>query len=237
MDKQFILDEIKRTAKENDGVPLGKTSFQKQTGIKPYDWLGKYWLRWGDALKEAGFAPNTFSVAYPDEFLLDKLCQLTKELGHFPLNAELKLKINSDNTYPSSTVFERLGNKRTTLLKLIEYAKLHNYNDIIELFKLPDAKSDTSEAPRKDKEISGSVYIIKSGKYYKIGRTNATGRRRYEIELQLPEKAKLIHEIKTDDPVGIEKYWHDRFDKFHANGEWFSLTLEEVNAFKRRKFM
>ena len=63
------------------------------------------------------------------------------------------------------------------------------------------------------------------------------GRREYEIALQLPEKEKLIHTIKTDDPVGIEEYWHKRFDEYRANGEWFALTPKEVNAFSRRKFM
>jgi hypothetical protein len=35
----------------------------------------------------------------------------------------------------------------------------------------------------------GSVYLVKSGPYYKIGSTNAVGRREYELAIQLPEKA------------------------------------------------
>ena len=34
MDKQFILAEINRTAKENDNKPLGSKRFEKETGIK-----------------------------------------------------------------------------------------------------------------------------------------------------------------------------------------------------------
>jgi hypothetical protein len=37
-DKQHILDEIKRTAKENNGIPLGTQRFFKETGIKTTDW-------------------------------------------------------------------------------------------------------------------------------------------------------------------------------------------------------
>jgi len=83
----------------------------------------------------------------------------------------------------------------------------------------------------------GYVYLLKSGKYYKIGRSNAPGRREYEIAIQLPEPAVTLHVIKTDDPVGIEKYWHQRFASCRKNGEWFELSWENVSAFWRRKFM
>ena len=86
-------------------------------------------------------------------------------------------------------------------------------------------------------ETFGFVYLIRSGRYHKIGHSNAVGRREYELAIQLPEKATTVHSIKTDDPVGIEAYWHKRFESRRKNGEWFELSAAEVKAFRRRKFM
>jgi hypothetical protein len=83
----------------------------------------------------------------------------------------------------------------------------------------------------------GFVYLARMGKYYKIGHTGSVGRRQYEIALQLPEKLTLVHSISTDDPAGIEAYWHKRFEQKRANGEWFELAAQDVRAFKRRTFM
>lgn len=81
------------------------------------------------------------------------------------------------------------------------------------------------------------MYLLRSGKYYKIGKSNFAERRFAEISLQMPERAQLVHKITTDDPTGIERYWHTRFADQRANGEWFALSSSDIKAFKRRKFM
>jgi Meiotically up-regulated gene 113 len=86
-------------------------------------------------------------------------------------------------------------------------------------------------------EILGFVYLMKSGRYFKIGKSNAVGRRERELAIQLPDMAATVHAISTDDPHGIESYWHRRFESKRKNGEWFALDQADVQVFKRRKFM
>jgi hypothetical protein len=47
--REHVIDEIKRTAAENGGTPLGRARTKAEAGIRDYDWL-RYWARWGDAV-------------------------------------------------------------------------------------------------------------------------------------------------------------------------------------------
>ena len=70
---------------------------------------------------------------------------------------------------------------------------------------------------------------------YKIGFTNLVDRRISELGAKAPAELELVHEIKTDDPRGVEKYWHQRFEAKRMRGEWFKLNAADVKAFKRWK--
>lgn len=241
--KTHIISEIKRTSRENGGAPLGIARFETETGINRSDWLGKFWARWGDALVEAGFQPNALQGARDDEELLESLAMFAREIGHFPVTNEIRLKARAEPGFPWHNTFSRFGGQLKLAMCLREFATTHGYEDVAGLCDMAIARLErrVPEAAEglvveADSEL-GYVYLMKSGRFYKIGRSNAVGRRERELAIQLPEKATLVHSIKTDDPVGIENYWHSRFSVRRKNGEWFDLTAKDVAAFKRRKFM
>ena len=216
-------------------VPSDKAVFF-ETGIKVSYWRGRYWARWGDALQEAGFRPNILNAARESDVMLEHLARLVRELGHYPVEAEIRLKRRADPVFPSQEAFRRFGGKAKLASKLREFCERRS--DTIVLALIPTLSSDEEASTEAIAEAEfGFVYLLKSGRFYKIGRSNAAGRRERELAIQLPERANLIHSIKTDDPAGIEGYWHRRFDDRRQNGEWFALTAQDIAVFRRRKFM
>jgi hypothetical protein len=236
MDKDYIISEIKRTAQIHGGAPLGVDRFFQETGIRKYDWYGKFWTKWGDAIIEAGYRPNDFNQSLPEDFLLSKFVDLLQELNRFPTSGDLRMKARSDDSFPNHSTFSKFGNKASLVEAVKDYCTTKNLDHLLLLCPIPNTEQHIDKELIED-EIFGTVYLYKSQSYYKIGRTNNTKRRDREIKLQLPFQAEIVHTISTDDPVGIEKYWHQRFASKRLNGEWFQLSKVDVVAFKRRKFM
>lgn len=193
----------------------------------------------GARWREAGFPPNQLTEAYGPAELLDKYARLARELGRLPVKGDLRLKRRNDPDFPGDRTFDRLGTKAKLIAQLVEYCTSKPaYEDVAALCGQYASRGEKGPEGNQREEIEiGEVYLMKSGRYYKIGKTVAIGRREREIALQLPEKATRIHVIRTDDPAGIEAYWHNRFDAKRKNGEWFDLSQDDVAAFRRRKFM
>jgi hypothetical protein len=237
MDRAYIIGEIRRTANANGGVALGWRRFEEETGIRYYDWYGQYWTRWGDAVREAGFEPNRMSEAYDEGFLLGQLALLTRRLGSVPTHGDLLLATRNDPEFPSEKVFRRLGSKPRRAARMVAFCESNpGYDDVAALWRHVPTEEPTAKIAEDDTPTAvGYVYLLKHGtrREYKIGRTNNPLRREGELGIQLPEKCQPVHYIKTDDPAGVEAYWHTRFASKRKEGEWFALTARDVRTFKR----
>lgn len=242
MTRERILAEIARTADENGGVALGRERFYQETGIKESDWLGKFWVRWSDAVTEAGRTPNSWNVPLHEADLLGSYASLVRELGHIPVVAELKFKSKQDPGFPSHNTFRRFGTKAQQIARLIAHCEASPaLQDVLAIARSSAATSEALAPPLPEddicREAAGYVYLLRAGPHFKIGRSVSFERRSRELAIQLPERAETVHVISTDDAVGIEAYWHRRFESKRKNGEWFALSAQDVKAFKRRKFM
>ena len=240
MERDFIVAEIRRTAEASGGRPLGSARFQAETGIRPYDW-GRFWARWGDALSEAGFVPNQLQGRISDDVLFERLAEEFRRLGRLPTIRELQLRHTEDSSFPDKNVFQRLGPKASWPgLLVAHFNQRADRADVVaamEPLVVANASKPSTEPESAVAPQQGYVYLLKSGRYYKVGHTWDVGRRKYDLAIQLPDPVTEEHVIATDDPRGIEKYWHGRFSDRRKNGEWFELSRADVATFKRRKFM
>jgi hypothetical protein len=234
--RQDILNEIKRLAAQEGGQPPGQNLFARETGIASHKWRGVFWSKWGDALIDAGFEPNNWKSKGDTAQLLVRFAELTLTTGRIPTNSEIDLARRTDGSIPSSKyVLSHFGGKAglaSALIKLsIEEQKFAALREII-----AEPVVEHQADQKAERLIDGWVYLLKSGDNYKIGRSDNLERRVKQISVAMPEVTSLFHAIQTDDPVGIEEYWHKRLANRRLNGEWFKLTKSDIAAFKRRKF-
>ncbi len=235
--KQHILAEILRTAENNNGKPLGRRRFASATGIRQHDWSGVYWANWSEAVREAGLPPNRESTPVSPERICEELIDLTRELGRFPSRAQRQLKRRRDPSFVGGAALARIGGTRELLELVLDYCrKQPGYEDIVRICEPLEQALDRPQRRSAGKAFS-YVYLFRSGRYYKLGHSALPGRRHGELSIQLPQALVVIHTIKTDDPAGVEAYWHKRLHDKRVNGEWFVLTREDVQMFKRRTFM
>lgn len=159
MDKAHILHEIRRTAESNGGVPLGRSRFQAETGIRESDWIGKYWIKWNAAVREAGYEPNTKQRAFEDKWLLGKLAAFVRELGHFPVSAEIRMKAGQDKDFPSHNVFSRIGRKTQLASAVLTWCESNPGWSDVEAICAPLAEATTVE----DRESTASAAAVEYG--------------------------------------------------------------------------
>ena len=96
------------------------------------------------------------------------------------------------------------------------------------------------ECRKQDKEIKkseGYVYLFNIDKTntYKIGITNDIEIRKKQIGLKMPYELIFLHSIKSDYTKEVEKELHKKFKKQRINGEWFELSLSDVDFIKEYK--
>lgn len=234
--KAHIVAEIKRLARAS-GKPPGVRLFEGETGIKESDWYPDLWLRWGDALQEAGFTRNTMVEALSDELLLDQYVRFARRLSRLPLHGEIIRESKVNPAFPSEKTYRPFGGKPNLLRAVAAFCRANaGFDDVLAFCENAlEHQSPTEEGTGRNQADVGYVYLLRHGsrREYKIGRTNNPIRREGEISVELPQRIEPIHVITTDDPAGIEAYWHRRFAEKRLKNEWFALTPDDVRAFKR----
>lgn len=89
---------------------------------------------------------------------------------------------------------------------------------------------------KQRKVLAGHVYLLKSDTgHFKIGRTINIKSRAKTFGVTLPFEVEFAHTIECQDTQATELKLHTIFAGKRVNGEWFSLTPEDVAWIKTLK--
>lgn len=79
----------------------------------------------------------------------------------------------------------------------------------------------------------GYIYLIKSDKYYKIGRAKSIKDRMRAYRTENPKETSILIQEKVDDYIGIEAELLKMFAHKNHRGEWFFLNKKDVELIKK----
>ena len=186
MTKQHILNESRGLLSAN-GRWAGTGFSKRRASSRP---IGKENIGYDGATQFARRVLRQMKCLRRDDGLLDKLVALVRELRHFPVKAEFRLKARSDPSFPNQKTFSRFGSKTQIAACVADYCRARaGYDDVFAACDAirPVKRRNEIRVIWETPETFGFVYLFKSGRHFKLGRSNSVGRREYELKLQLPE--------------------------------------------------
>lgn len=242
MNRDQLLAAIKRTTEANGGVVPGERAFFAQTQLTRTTLRRAGFPTYGAAVQAAGFKPNELKRSIADDQLFGPLAQLVRDLGHFPTPGERAVARYNDATFAGESALSRRGKIDPLQEAPLSWCRTRtDFGEVATILEsTKPARSVRPTALTSVRPVVGYVYLMRygaSGRDFKIGHSDNVQRRHAQIDMLSPSDVRVVHSIETDDPEGIEKYWHQRFaDRRVKTKEVFRLRPDDVAAFKRRRY-
>jgi len=246
LSKDELIALVQRAARANGGRPQGKDHFFSDHGLTKRDLWALGIRSYGDLCELAGYVRNRFAQKPMEaDQLFEPLALLTVQIGRFPDTTDREIARRGGAPIPEYRAYRTAQNTNGPLLQqLLEWCRSHpQHSGALQSLEAHVSRVDGAAPParKRVKVVTGYVYLLRyggRGRKYKIGRSEAPPRRHSQISGMVPDELAIVHVIASDDPIGIERYWHQRFEnKLIPNKkEIFLLDAEDVAAFKRRKY-
>lgn len=237
--KQQVVARVKELAAANGGS-VGYKRFLRETGIPDQRLRHQPWYEgWNALLREIGIQTSNFGTPRTsDDEVIASVAGFIKRSGEWPTEDAFARERKRDPGFPSLPVIRRVRRSGKLLAGLKTYSQEESAYEVVRSLAAAQAPEDVHEVlVGESPEVAGYVYMLRYGRQYKIGFTTSPVRRYREVSIELPDETAQVHTIPTDDPKGIENYWHRRFSgKRIRDTEWFRLDSADVRAFKRRNY-
>ena len=168
--KQHIIAEIQRLAAARGGR-IGIRAFCSETEIPEHQILGVHWARWNDALTEAGVGTGSFfQPRTEDASVVEAFALLVHKLNKWPTQSDLQMERRRNGSFPSIRVIRRVRRASPFASRVLSYCAGRADLADVATIATEVAKAESAEAPVLDSaSIVGYVYMMRSGRRYKIG--------------------------------------------------------------------
>lgn len=163
---------------------------------------------------------------------------LKAQMGSAVSEKELEVISRLANTAADS----RLSDVEDIIKKHIRSNVRKHIEDAVSL-GLKEAVTETAETINQRKHLrptpiedrAGWVYVLKQigGENYKIGHTKNLDDRMYLFRVKLPFKVEFEITIQTADRRKLETELHNHFKDKRVDGEWFTLSNEDLDYIRR----
>jgi Meiotically up-regulated gene 113 len=239
MTRDQVVRRIAELAAQRDGH-ISFREFLREVGL-PEQWLrGQPWFPgWNTLLTELGLTTRRFAPPQRDPTAsVGAIAELIRQLQRWPTEDEFRRERAKNDAIPSVAFIRKLRRSGELAKLIAPLAKADPSTPALQLLASEEPRDEEHLDTKASRDrVQGYVYMLRSGRRYKIGKSTDPSRRFREVRLELPDETVQVHTIATDDPSGIEAYWHRRFAAKRVRGtEFFELDANEVRAFKFRKF-
>jgi hypothetical protein len=110
---------------------------------------------------------------------------------------------------------------------------VNEYNKNVEMENYLENERYKKTIKKENKKISGYIYIIQSGNYYKIGRSRNKKDRIKKYITENPNEINILMCEKVTDYIKTEAHLLNKFKNKKHRGEWFSLNKTDINIIKK----
>jgi hypothetical protein len=208
-----------------------------------------WWILEGD-IKNGAEAimhlDSEYSVPYMSAWM-ELFLRMDPELDESELDADRMIGMLEDSFYDDDWNIWRpspdaIVTERKRLAKFADYdvlkaiPELQNRWGTLHAFRgkwaTPQLSKDPDEAPQKDLDKSGIVYVIgNGGPPYKIGYTKSDARKRLtSIQIGNHQRLSIVREWHHESARALEKQMHSALASSRQSGEWFGCGLDAIDA-------
>jgi hypothetical protein len=183
--REEIVELIKKMAASKGGN-VGMNAFIRESGVKDHE-LGLHGT-WNELKREAGLETRNFLEPRTElASLLPPFARIVAQGGVWPTQDRLRRERTRDASFPSLKLYRAALRHPDFYNQLLAYCRGQDeLADVIPIVLARQTSAEHNAVSSSDASVAGYVYMMRSARAYKIGRTNSPSRRHREVRLELP---------------------------------------------------